>query len=95
MSFDARERAFLEQGDPDWVEDMREGYESRIAALTAENIALEQEAIQYSEQRDELQCRLDQLHATTAFERREYEGRIAVLTAQIIALEQKEAECSR
>jgi hypothetical protein len=67
MSFDARERAFLEQGDPDWVEDMRREYEGRIAALTAESIALEQEATQYSEERDELQYQLDQMYRNTVF----------------------------
>lgn len=67
MNFDARERAFLEQGEPDWVGDLREQYEGRIAALRAENIALEQEATQYSEERDELQYQLDQMYRNTVF----------------------------
>lgn len=67
MSFDARERAFLERGEPDWVEDLRREYEGRIAALTAESIALEQEATQYSEERDELQYQLDQMYRNTVF----------------------------
>lgn len=67
MSFDARERAFLERGEPDWVEDLQREHEGRIAALTAESIALEQEVIQYSEERDELQYQLDQVYRDTVF----------------------------